>query len=382
MVREGLPVIARAGACAVALGLALAGCTGSAPPARFCSGGVTAALGPPGGGLSPAQVWAAYHLGPLLRGGIDGKGQTIVVVEPFGSPTIRHDLAVFDSGWVCRRPRTPGDPARGRCPRFRRPERGPAPPVNDPGRGMGARNAPGDHSAGRDAGRQERGRAVSADRRGRRVFIKHHLGGVISQSFGATEPTFRSRAALVQLRGAYRLAARPGYRVTVIAATGDSGAAGLTNSTRSFFKTPQVSWPASDPLVTAVGGTQLSLARGGIARARRGLAGQRRRPVSGLLSARLSRQRGERHRASPRNPRHLHGRILRHQCGGIRQRRQLSREPPGLVHRLRTSLAAPMFAGIVALADQEARHTLGAINPALYTWRPAMTPASWTSDRR
>jgi subtilase family serine protease len=46
--------------------------------------------------LSPAQVWAAYDLGPLLREGIDGKGQTIVVVEPFGSPTIRHDLAVFD----------------------------------------------------------------------------------------------------------------------------------------------------------------------------------------------------------------------------------------------------------------------------------------------
>jgi subtilase family serine protease len=32
-----------------------------------------------------------------------------------------------------------------------------------------------------------------------------------------------------------------------------------------------------------------------------------------------------------------------------------------------TSLAAPLFAGIVALADQEAGHTLGLINPALYT---------------
>jgi len=31
-----------------------------------------------------------------------------------------------------------------------------------------------------------------------------------------------------------------------------------------------------------------------------------------------------------------------------------------------TSLATPLFAGIVALADQEAGHPLGLINPALY----------------
>jgi subtilase family serine protease len=43
--------------------------------------------------LSPAQIRAAYDVGPLLRDGIDGKGQTIAVVDPFGSPTIRHDLA-------------------------------------------------------------------------------------------------------------------------------------------------------------------------------------------------------------------------------------------------------------------------------------------------
>ena len=44
----------------------------------------------------PTQVRRAYNLGPLLRKGINGKGQTIVIVDPFGSPTIGHDLAVFD----------------------------------------------------------------------------------------------------------------------------------------------------------------------------------------------------------------------------------------------------------------------------------------------
>ena len=33
--------------------------------------------------------------------------------------------------------------------------------------------------------------------------INHHLGGVISQSFSATEQTFPSAASLLALRGAY-----------------------------------------------------------------------------------------------------------------------------------------------------------------------------------
>ena len=45
---------------------------------------------------TPAQFQAAYHLGPLYRRQIDGRGTTIVVPIPFGSPTIRHDLAVYD----------------------------------------------------------------------------------------------------------------------------------------------------------------------------------------------------------------------------------------------------------------------------------------------
>ena len=54
--------------------------------------------------------------------------------------------------------------------------------------------------------------------------IDHHLGGVISQSFSATEQTFPSKKSLRSLRGAYIDAARKG--VTVLAASGDSGAAG------------------------------------------------------------------------------------------------------------------------------------------------------------
>ncbi|MGH3270657.1 MAG: hypothetical protein ACRDN1_16625 [Trebonia sp.] len=46
--------------------------------------------------LTPEQVEAAYNLAPLYRHGVTGKGETIVIVDSFGSPTIEKDLAVFD----------------------------------------------------------------------------------------------------------------------------------------------------------------------------------------------------------------------------------------------------------------------------------------------
>jgi subtilase family serine protease len=87
--------------------------------------------------------------------------------------------------------------------------------------------------------------------------INHHLGGVISQSFSATEQTFPGPRALLALRGAYLDAARRG--VTVLAAAGDSGAADVKFNQVTYYLGPVTSRPDSDPLVTGVGGTQLRL---------------------------------------------------------------------------------------------------------------------------
>src|SRR6185437_1188957 len=45
----------------------------------------------------PAQIQRAYDLPSLYASGVTGRGTTIVIVDSFGSPTIRHDLTVFDT---------------------------------------------------------------------------------------------------------------------------------------------------------------------------------------------------------------------------------------------------------------------------------------------
>jgi hypothetical protein len=44
----------------------------------------------------PGQLEQAYNLWPLYNSGVSGQGSTIVIVDSFGSPTIRQDLSFFD----------------------------------------------------------------------------------------------------------------------------------------------------------------------------------------------------------------------------------------------------------------------------------------------
>ena len=57
----------------------------------------------------PSQIQQAYNLPALFSRGITGKGATIVVMDPYGSPTIGSDLSTFDR--AVRRAST-----RRRCP--------------------------------------------------------------------------------------------------------------------------------------------------------------------------------------------------------------------------------------------------------------------------
>ncbi|MBO0797021.1 MAG: hypothetical protein J2P36_39585, partial [Ktedonobacteraceae bacterium] len=49
--------------------------------------------------LSPQEIRNTYNIAPLLDAGYTGKGETIVIIDSFGSPTIEQDLKIFDKGY-------------------------------------------------------------------------------------------------------------------------------------------------------------------------------------------------------------------------------------------------------------------------------------------
>jgi len=327
---------------------------------------------------SPLQLRVAYDVGPLLKSGDDGRGQTIVIVDCFGSPTIVADLATFDRTFHIPAPPslTIVTPA------------GPIPPwdsaADGPMVGWGVETsldveyahamAPGarivlvetpvDETEGTAGFPQIETAEEWA--------IAHEDPAVISQSFGATEETFPNPQSILALRGAYTLAARD--HVTVLAATGDDGSTDQAEvSGPALFTTRAVDWPSTDPLVTAVGGTQVHLSKSGArlladvvwndtnllgtpAAGSGGTSSVFGRPafqstVAAIVGA---------HRGVPDvslSAAEDGGALVYESFPGI--------EPDWYVIG-GTSEATPLFAGIVADADQAVGHHLGDLNADLY----------------
>src|SRR5208282_3206814 len=72
-----------------------------------------------------------------------------------------------------------------------------------------------------------------------------------------------TRSELTGLRSAFVAAKKAG--VTVLGGSGDLGATDYKYNAVSIYPYRVTSWPASDPLVTAVGGTKLDLDQSGTA---------------------------------------------------------------------------------------------------------------------
>ncbi len=335
----------------------------------------------------PAQLRQAYNLRPLLRRGIDGARQTIVIVDSFGSPTVRHDLGVFDKTFGLAGPpslkviQPAGKVAPYQSTSTRESWAGETELDVEyahaiaPGANILLVETPTSEEEGTTGFPQ----IVQAEE----YVISHHLGGVISQSFSATEQTFPSTKSLLSLRGAYIDAARQG--ITVLAASGDSGAADVRFNETDYYPSPVTSWPDSDPLVTGVGGTQLHLGAAGNHLAPdsvwndtfdaaanefvNGDAGPT--PLAGgggksIDFARPSYQNGVAGVVGLR--RGVPDISMAAACNGaVDVYQSFPGQQAGWYPSCGTSEATPLFAGVVALADQVAGHPLGLINPALYT---------------
>lgn len=209
--------------------------------------------------------------------------------------------------------------------------------------------------------------------------ISRDLGDVISQSFGLPEQNFSNRLAISRLRYAF-INAR-GHHVTVLAASNDFGVTGPTPA-GSLYQHRVVEWPASDPLVTGVGGTRLHLNAVGV-RTSPDTAWNDTRNAAAL---RLLGQTPPFPFASTGGVSEVFARpgyqdSVRGIAGNHRGVPDVARSGPvsgGLLifgsyngtpvwfPAGGTSAAAPEFAGIVAIAYQYAHTRLGLINPALY----------------
>jgi subtilase family serine protease len=311
---------------------------------------------------TPAQFHTAYHLDSLYRRQIDGRGRTIVIPIPFGSPTIRHDLEVFSRQFHLPDPQL-------RIIRF-----GAIPPY-DPtdltriewaaGTTLVAEQA---HAIAPRARIVIAETAVSEDEgvsgfpelfQAEQALIDAGIGDVFAHIEGTLEASFPGAdvgdySSLYALRGTLGSAAAHG--VTMLASAGNGGV--------------RSGWPSLDPLVTSVGASQLYL----------NAAGRQLRPPTtwndgfggaggGGLSAAFGRpgyQFGVRdvvgdHRGAPDIT--MSGSVdgggwIYASFGGV----------GGIGWDIfdGTGQAMAQFAGIVALADQMAGHRLGWVNPALY----------------
>jgi subtilase family serine protease len=341
----------------------------------------------------PAQLQQAYDLGPLFSQGFNGTGSTIVIVDPFGSPTISNDLKVFDQTFGL-----PDPPSfqviapAGPIPPY---PSDPAGPVDRaiwagetsldvewshviaPGANILLVETPISETEG-VAGFPE---IVEAEN----YVVDHNLGDVISQSFGAGEQTFPGAQSILDLRSAFVNAQLHG--VTVLAAAGDEGSSEGNADGSCCSASPITAWPSSDPLVTSVGGTHLDLDGTGNrltpdtvwndfplfgTGSGAGGGGQStvfpRPAFQSGVSAIVGAARGTPDISMNAS---LDGAVgIYHSYCDYLQDDPTTGVPPlcGGQWQLGdgTSESTPLFAGIVAIADQAAGHRLGWLDPTLY----------------
>jgi subtilase family serine protease len=310
---------------------------------------------------SPRAYQAAYGVAPLLRRGISGSGEPVVLPELAESQPatdIRQDLAAFDEkfGLPTARLRVVNTIARSTTPYLAGDEE-----VEDtemvhaiaPGASLDVVLVP------QNAGSSSANFTAAAT-----AVIREGIAlraAVISVSASDGEH-FVSRAEATAMNAALEQARR--RRVTVVASCGDAGAISDDGPPR------QVSLPASDPLVLAVGGTILDATypagtylgemawNAGTDASGGGYSSLFPRPSYQDGVGRAGATRGVPDVAA--NADSDTGMALEYSDGELRA-------------ATGTSASTPLWAAVIALADQDAGRHLGFVNPAIY--RIARSPA-------
>ncbi len=330
----------------------------------------------------PADIHAAYNIPADLT----GAGQTIVIVDAYGSPTIRQDLATFDAAFGLPDPTLNIIYPDGK-------------PTFNGGHGTVGANQVGwaeetsldvewSHAIAPAAtidlviAPTSYGNALNV---AEAYAVDHHLGNVMSMSFGAPEAAIAGGGNNLQLQQAdqiYQNAAKEG--ISVFASAGDNGASNGYAQANSLF-------PASDPFVTSVGGTDLFTNTDGSYKGEtvwndsdptlcpygctHGVIGATGGAPSSVFQA-------------PSYQSALTGQTMRSSADVAYNASVytavlvylgfLGPTGNGFYFFGGTSEGAPQWAAITALADEAAGHALGFLNPTLY--KIGQNPTEYAAD--
>jgi subtilase family serine protease len=194
-------------------------------------------------GYSPQDVYAGYNLGPMYQNNLKGAGQTIVIVDAFGSTTIRKDLALFSQVY-------------GLPPANLQIIGTPVPPTNDNIAGWAAETTLDVEWAHAIAPAAKIVLEIAPTNEDTDLYnsiqdaIVHHRGTVISNSYGSDESLNPPAAR----RGADQL-----FQEGVAIGINNDFSTGDDGDEADVLGYTDVQYPASSLWVTAIGGTSLAL---------------------------------------------------------------------------------------------------------------------------
>jgi len=213
----------------------------------------------------PYQIRRAYHTDLLMDAGFDGKGKTIVIIDAFQSPNIVQQLNVYNAFYGLPSLNGLGSPADAALGAFTQVAPDGLTPFEpgDPDMTSWAEEisldvlwahaiAPGANITLVLSKSDADADILSATK----YVVDHNLGDVISQSFGENESCM-DPAVVAQQHQVFAEATQK--NITLFASAGDSGSGQLACGNGSVL-VQAVSLPASNPLVSAVGGTELHAA--------------------------------------------------------------------------------------------------------------------------
>ena len=194
-------------------------------------------------GYQPSEVQSAYGLNPLYAAGLDGTGETIVITDAFGSATIQADAQVFASVYGL----PPVNLRIAKAPGLANNPHGPA-------RNWAIETTLDVEWAHAIAPGANIVLVLATDRASLdeavNYAVVHHLGNTISNSWGTLEG-FGNPAQFDRVNRILQMAAAQGIDANF--ASGDFG----DEVVDVGFQT--VGFPASSPFATGVGGTSLAL---------------------------------------------------------------------------------------------------------------------------